>query len=447
MDTDIAVVGAGPYGLSLAAHLKGAGVRHRVFGRPMESWREHMPHGMCLKSDGFASNLYDPDGELTLERYCEEQGLPYQRSGLPIPLETFADYGAEFQRRMVPHLEQTNIASIRSFPGGFELTTAKGETLASRRVVLAVGITHFAYTPPVLASLPAAVSSHSSEYGDVGRFHDKTVVVVGAGASAVDFASALADVGARVHLVGRRDALAFYTPDLEPRPLLDRVKKPRSGLGLGWKLRFLADAPSAFYLLPEKLRHRIVRRHLGPVPAWFMRDKIMSRIPLHMSAQITSVEVIYSSSPQVRVCFTQPDAGEQELLADHVIAATGYRPSVRSLKFLDEEILTRIGTADDTPLLSRAFESSVPGLHMVGLASSNHFGPICRFACGAKFTSRHLTQHLQRLFPASVGDRAPGRLPGRMPSELSNPLTGKLLPGPRMDQALERNLAADAGRR
>ena len=393
LDTDVAIVGAGPYGLSLAAHLRGAGIKHRIFGRPMHSWREHMPHGMCLKSDGFASNLYDPDGAFTLEEYCREQGLPYQRSGLPIPLETFAAYGIEFQRRMAPHLEPVDIAGIKAVPGGFSLTTASGENLTARRVILAVGITHFAYTPPVLAALPAELSTRSSEYGDVSRFTGRTVVVVGAGASAVDFAAALADVGALVHLVGRRDRLAFYTPDLEPRPWRERVKKPRSGLGLGWKLRFLAGAPGTFYALPARLRHRIVRRHLGPVPAWFMRDKIESRIPLHMSAQITSVEIF---GAKVHVRFTQPGKLPQELVADHVIAATGYRPSVRSLKFVDEQLLSKIDTIEDTPLLSRAFETSVPGLHMVGLASSNHFGPICRFACGAKYTSRQLAQFMRR---------------------------------------------------
>ena len=390
-DTEVAVIGAGPYGLSLAAHLRAAGVPHRIFGRPMHSWREHMPHGMCLKSDGFASNLYDPEGAFTLEDYCREQGLDYQRSGLPIPRETFVGYGLEFQRRMVPHLEQSDIAHVAAHREGFALTTMDGARLTARRVVLAVGITHFAYTPPILKSLPAQALSHSSQYGDVSRFRGKTVVVVGAGASAVDFASALADVGADVQLVGRRPALAFYTPDLEPRPFADKIKKPRSSLGLGWKLGFLAYAPMTFYKLPQRLRHRIVRRHLGPVPAWFMREKIESRIPLHMSATITGVE---QEGEKVVIRFTQPGCGERVLSADHIIAATGYRPSVGALPFLARDIRERIETVDDTPVLSRSFETSVPGLHMLGLAAANHFGPVCRFACGAKFSSRRLTRFL-----------------------------------------------------
>ena len=56
-----AIIGAGPYGLSLAAHLAAAGADFRIFGKPLTSWRDHMPKGMMLKSDGFASNLSAPD--------------------------------------------------------------------------------------------------------------------------------------------------------------------------------------------------------------------------------------------------------------------------------------------------------------------------------------------------------------------------------------------------
>ena len=94
---DIAIIGAGPYGLSLAAHLGSTGRNFRIFGEPMRFWSRHMPRGMRLKSEGFASNLYDPDGEFTLERYCMENGLPYAPIGLPVPLETFIAYGREFR--------------------------------------------------------------------------------------------------------------------------------------------------------------------------------------------------------------------------------------------------------------------------------------------------------------------------------------------------------------
>jgi cation diffusion facilitator CzcD-associated flavoprotein CzcO len=389
---DVAIIGAGPYGLSLAAHLRKRGVEHRIFGRPMQMWQERMPKGMCLKSDGFASSLYDPDDSFTLAHFCRETGLPYQHSGLPIPLETFLSYGLAFQQRLVPQLEERNIASLRQTEDGFHLLTDDGETLEARRVVLAVGIAHFSYTPPLLQGLPDGAVTHSSQYGDMSKFAEKDVVVVGAGASAIDTASALADAGAQVRLVGRRDKLAFYTPDLEPRPLKQRLLKPRSGLGLGWKYVLCTEAPLLFHALPGRFRRRVVRRHLGPVPAWFMRTKIENRIALHLSSDMISARVI---DDQVHLAIRNRESGaDQVLVADHVIAATGYRPSMPALSFLAPAIRSGIRVVEDTPVLSRNFETSVPGLHMVGLAAANSFGPASRFAVGAKFAARRLSRYL-----------------------------------------------------
>ena len=66
----VAIIGAGPYGLSIAAHLKAAGVAARLFGASMQTWREAMPRGMFLKSEGFASSLSDPGDTFTLGHYC-----------------------------------------------------------------------------------------------------------------------------------------------------------------------------------------------------------------------------------------------------------------------------------------------------------------------------------------------------------------------------------------
>src|SRR5437870_3976583 len=85
--TDITIVGAGPFGLSIAAHLGDHGLDFRIIGSPMQNWLTKMPKGMLLKSAGFASTLYDPDRIFTLRQYYEDQGIPYHDLDLPIPLE------------------------------------------------------------------------------------------------------------------------------------------------------------------------------------------------------------------------------------------------------------------------------------------------------------------------------------------------------------------------
>jgi cation diffusion facilitator CzcD-associated flavoprotein CzcO len=117
----VAIIGAGPYGLSIAAHLHARGIEFRIFGTTMHSWRTRMPSGMFLKSEGFASSLHDLARCFTLKRFCAESGLPYEANGLPVPLETFTAYGLAFQRRLVPNVEDKAVVRLDQSPDGFLL--------------------------------------------------------------------------------------------------------------------------------------------------------------------------------------------------------------------------------------------------------------------------------------------------------------------------------------
>src|ERR1700709_2501578 len=118
---DVAIIGAGPYGLSIAAHLAESGVDFRIFGSAMHTWRTSMPEGMVLKSEGNGSDLYDPGGEFTLARFCADRKLPYRDVGFPIPLSTFIEYGVAFQQRFVPGLEDRQVTEVSPTAYGFDL--------------------------------------------------------------------------------------------------------------------------------------------------------------------------------------------------------------------------------------------------------------------------------------------------------------------------------------
>jgi cation diffusion facilitator CzcD-associated flavoprotein CzcO len=391
--TDIAVIGAGPYGLSLAAHLRGRGQNVRIFGSPMDSWAHHMPQGMHLKSEGFASDLYDPEAELTLKAYCATRNIPYADIGLPVAIETFIAYGLEFQRRFVPELENVQIASLTQSAQDFELITSQGETLRARRVVVAAGIVKFAYLPPVLAAIAGPMVSHSSQHSDLGEFKGRKVAVLGAGASAVDIAALLQQVGAEVELIARRQTILFHDPPQEPRPLLQRLKAPRSGLGIGWRSRLCTDIPLVFHALPQSLRVRAVQRHLGPAPCWFVRDAVAGRLPMRLGTTLAGAQI---HAACVRLVLTQPGRDDTQVEADHVIAATGYRADVSRLPFINQTLQARINRVEGAPALNRHFESSVSGLYFVGAAAANSFGPLLRFAFGAKFAAKRVAARLAR---------------------------------------------------
>src|SRR5665213_2153046 len=276
---DVAIVGAGPYGLSIAAHLKARGVDFRIFGRPMQTWLTQMPKGMRLKSEGFASSLSDPDSTFTLGHYCKEMGIPYADSGRPVPLETFATYGIEFQKRFVPNLENKHVASVRRAATGFEVSLDDGEIVSARQVVVAAGITHFGYVPPILSALPEEFVSHSSQYGPLDQFKGREVTVVGAGASALDVAALLLQAGAAVQLVARKSVVRFHDPPTgKPRPTLEKIRLPMTGIGAGWKLFFYTNTPNVFRLLPERVRLQAMRNTLGAAPGWFIKEEVVGKV-------------------------------------------------------------------------------------------------------------------------------------------------------------------------
>ena len=391
-DGDIAIIGAGPYGLSLAAYLNAHRISVRVFGKPMGFWLDHMPKGMHLKSDGFASNLYDPDRSYSLKQFCFEQKLSYDDVAIPVPLDTFTRYGLAFQKRFVPDLQHGEVVDVAEIPNGFEVTLNNDEVVTVRRVVVAVGVQCFRNLPAPLRHLATEFVTHSSGHRDLGSFSNRNVVVLGAGASATDIAALLHEAGATVQLVAREPIVRFHgAGDVNQRSLWQKVRHPKSGIGPGLRARFYCEAPSLFHLLPENLRLLIVRRTLGPAGGWFVKERVIGKIPLVLGFTPEAAEI---RNDQVHLRLRGRDGSTHELATDHVISATGYKIDMRRLDFLSPKIRSQIKTVENTPILSSSMESSVPGLYFVGAASANSFGPVMRFAFGAGFASPHLAKAL-----------------------------------------------------
>lgn len=392
---ETAIIGAGPYGLSIAAHFRSCGIPFRIFGRPMDSWVAHMPKGMMLKSDGFASNIYDPDGKFTLKQFCAERQIEYGDMGIPVRLATFSDYGLAFRDRMVPELEDKLVVDIERTANGFRLRLDDGEEFQARRVVLAVGITHFEHMPANLAHLPTEFLSHSYRHHDLTGFKGRSVVVLGAGSSALDIAGLLRDADADVQLVARATSLRFHTgPQAgKRRSWWQRLRHPDSGLGPGMKSRFFSNGPGLFHYLPENVRINIVQNTLGPSGGWFVKDKVMGRVPLVLGYTVEQAEI---RDGKVHLGLRGLDGSKREILTDHVIAATGYKVDVDRLAFLSSGIRSKLKCVNGTPVLASTFESSIPGLYFAGIAAANSFGPVMRFAFGAGFAAKRLTQSMMK---------------------------------------------------
>jgi thioredoxin reductase len=397
--TDVAIIGAGPYGLSLAAHLRAAGLSFRIFGQPLSTWREHMPEGMKLKSNGFASNLSAPAADSTLKAFCALRDIAYHDTDLPVRLDVFNAYAEDFQRRFVPNVEAKDVCVLERKDDLFYLTLGNGEKLVARHVVLAVGISHFADMPKELMHLPRDMRCHSFHFRSGKQFHRRQVAVVGGGASAIDIAAELHACGASVRIVARDKRIKWHTPPTVRRRLA-WLMRPASGIGPGWRSFFCAELPQLFRLLPQSLRLRITKRHLGPAPGWFMRPQIEGRVPVMRDA-----EVVGATMRGHRIGLIVSRRGEErEIACDYVIAATGYKPDMSRLTFLGARLQREIEQVENTPVLSSRFETSVRGLYVVGPAAANSFGPLMRFMVGAEYVSPFLARHLKRKLEHRPGE-------------------------------------------
>lgn len=406
--TNTVIIGAGPYGLSIGAHLRKLGISFRIFGRPMDSWLAHMPKGMKLKSDGFASDIYDPDDAFTLKQFCAEKGIPYADSGIPVNLDTFTAYGLAFRERMLPELEEKLVNWIDRSADGFIVRLEDGETFTARRIILAVGITHFEYVPPNLSHLAPEYLSHSARHREVEPFSGHNVVVIGGGASALDLAGLLHEAGADVQLVSRRPKVVFHNKPTGKAPSLwQKLRRPASGIGPGWALKFFSDAPFAFHYLPESLRVKIVKRVLGPSGGYFVKDMVVGKVPLLLGYSPEFAEV---QGGKVHIQLRSLDGTTREVVTEHVIAATGYQVDLTRLTFLSPDLRSKVRTVNGAPVLSSNFESSVPRLYFAGVAAANSFGPVMRFACGAGFAARRLARALRESLAQDAERVASARL-------------------------------------
>jgi thioredoxin reductase len=405
---DVAIVGAGPYGISIAAHLKAKGVGMRLFGPPMKTWLD-MPASLNLKAFGFASNLSVPAKHCTFPEYCRARGL---EDFEPCSMASFAQYGLWIQQRLVPEAESAMVTRVARAGGAFEIALATGEELRARRVVVTVGVVHFASKPAFLRGIPRELASHTADIDDYAVFKGKHVAVIGAGASAVEAAAMVHEAGGRGDLLVRGDPPYFNGRFNKNRSLIDRIKAPNTVLGPGRKSWVLQTFPSALHFVPEPKRVRFTRRYLGPAGPWWLAERFHGKVNVTTHCEVVGVE---PEGGGLRVHLREEGKPSRSFKVDHLIAGTGYEPDVDRLEFLDPALRRDVRRVERAPALSRHFESSVPGLFFAGPVAAFDFGPLLRFVSGAEFAAPVVAARLARDAAPQLRFSIGGSLPPSSP--------------------------------
>jgi thioredoxin reductase len=383
---DVAVIGAGPYGLSAGVHLKAKGITACVFGEPMEFWAHKMPEGMLLRSPRVASSLSDPDRAFTLEAY---EAASKKEPCAPLPLDTFVEYGRWFRHQLGSELDQRTVRCVDRDQPGFRLTLEDGQQIRSTSVVIAAGIGPFKKKPSVFQNLSPQQAIHCYEGREVRKFAGKRVVVIGAGQSALESAALLHEAGAQVEVIARQaefrwigqhswlhhmgpvSSMLYSSHDVGPLGISRLVAYPKLvshvPLGIRDKIRTRAVRAAGSRWLPPRLANVKMTRGRSVLEAKTTGDEVALKLD---------------------------DGSERRV--DHVLLGTGYQVDISRYDFLPPDLATAIEQFDGYPRLGSGFRCSVPGLHFIGATAARSFGPLLYFVAGTEFASRELASHLSK---------------------------------------------------
>jgi FAD-dependent urate hydroxylase len=392
---DVAIIGAGPYGLSAAAHLRTVkGLELCAFGEPMSFWDRNMPAGMLLRSNWTATQIADPYRSLTLEAF---QAASDDDFSTPVPLDQFIQYGLWYQRQAVPELDQRKIARVESDRQGFRLTLQDGEMVRSRRVIVAGGIRSFAWRPPEFQALPCSLATHTSDHRNLRVFARMQVLVIGSGQSALESGALLHEGGAEVEIIARARQIhwlqgwASQTLHRRLGKLTSRLLYAPTDVGPAGISQIMAR-PNLLRRLPRRLQDKLRKRSTRPAGSRWLVERLQ-KVPLSLGCSVTSVATVGE-----RVHVRLDDGSERT--ADHVLLGTGFHVHISKYEFLAPELVKSIRRVNGYPCLKEGFETSVPGLHILGAPAAWSFGPLMQFVSGTHYAGRALIHCIAGRMPA-----------------------------------------------
>ena len=370
MFIDFLIIGAGPFGFSMASYCESRGINYQIVGKPMSFWKEHMPRGMVLRSD--CNWHLDPQNIYTIDKYLETRGLT-RNDVEPLSLDFYLGYTDWFREQVRVKIQESMVTRLDSLDdknARFKATLDNGSEVTAKNVLLAIGFQYFTNNPAdLIQQIPKGRWTHTCDMVDLGKLKDKKVLIIGGRQSAYEWAALIAEEGAsEVHVSHRHEAPDFTESEWT------------------WINSYLDN------MVTDPMDH--INMHPDDRQSLDKRFWVEGRLKLEpwLAPRLDKGSVNVWPESEIFSCTENPEGelkvqfkDSETITVDHVVLATGYKVNIKNVPFLKAgNIFQKLKTDEGYPVLDERLQTSVPGLFATSMAATMRFGLFFAFTSSAR---------------------------------------------------------------
>ncbi len=348
----VLIVGAGPYGLSLANFMTAKGHPFKIIGKPMELWKEHTFSDADLRSDMATSEISHPENAYSIQKFRALHVKDGNAISERVSVHEYRQY-IEWVLQEIPYdIQENYLMELTRNGESFRAELDTGEVIEAKQVVIATGVAHHLKIPDEFREARHVIHSYFTQ--EIEALRGKKVLVVGAGQSAAE----------AMEICQQNDNHVDWYSRKEPRFYSEPLDLPK------WIFNLVVKSAGFFRRLP----HGVIQKMFSIFSATTMTPD--NELKLQNITRFSEM----------------PDLDSY----DHVISATGYEYTLNHMSFLSEELRNSLEMRFAMPRIDKNFMSSSRDLYFIGPATEMFFGPPMKFMIGSQYVAPKLSSILTR---------------------------------------------------
>ncbi len=372
----VAIIGAGPYGLSYAAYCQALGIEYILFGVWMDLWVSKISPDSILRSHIALSCPASPAGQSIINDWSNENIAMKNGDGSNNRFSTqqFLSFMRYFTKLNKINEAKGLISSINKQAGRFLITTNAGMEQEFTDVVIATGLTGMRNYIDADLNVQSDYLIYSDEISKMTSLEKEHVIIIGSGQSAAESAVIALKQGAH--------QITFINRGLEQKYAAVHTANSAE------KRRDLFELQYVLPLLDDDKRY----------------SKMQGLLPPSMEPEY---EALFTGNPKInwyfdfnismitrkaeKICVVSDQA---TVAGDVIIACTGFKMHSKKLPFSLMLDCPLDVNNKGLPIIDKKGRTSVAGFYVTGGLSFLRYGPQANFIFGTEVITKALIADL-----------------------------------------------------